>query len=270
MGSWITPLNLTDPSSVDFRAERCQTLHDVVRFVHEKLYAAMFGFGDKAAQSSARSWKLQVKLPMTILVADLGGGLTREPSTSEPLRDRDIASTPFQAFLVGLLDGRIDWTKPRNVSGSGFMSVVGEAMLGPPAETQNLAQPSYAVLAHQYMSFSGRAGYHFSVIEAICSTVGNNKFVQYTFAGGGAGEERRGRRAAFLQQVLSTLGFAVQVKGDLVTARFLRSSGPDTRRLLIRLGQLTLCSRQLDMLMDSDDSPKAYAAAFLESRFEQF
>jgi pyruvate,water dikinase len=238
--------------------------------VHEKLYAAMFGFGEKAARTSSRSWKLKVKLPMTILVADLGGGLLKEPTRDEPLVERNLACTPFREFLAGLLDSRIDWTKPRNVSGSGFMSVVGEAMLGPPAETQDLTQPSFAVLDHQYMSFSVRAGYHFAVIEAICSPVENKNFIQFRFGGGGAGEERRVRRAAFLWQVLTTLGFTVEVKSDLVTARFLKSSERETGRLLRSLGQLTLCSRQLDMLMDTDDSPRIYAAAFLENRFEQF
>jgi pyruvate,water dikinase len=270
IGCRITPLNLTDPSLVTFRAERCQTLHDLVRFVHEKLYAAMFGFGEQAARSSVRSWKLEVKLPLTILVADLGGGLVEEPSQGEQLLERHIASTPFQAFLAGLLDSRIDWRKPRNVSGSGFMSVMGEAMLAAPAEAQDLEQPSFAVLARQYMNFSARAGYHFAVIEAICSAVENKNYIQYRFGGGGAGEERRLRRAAFLWQVLSSLGFNVQVNSDLVTARYLKLSEPDTLRLLRNLGQLTLCSRQLDMLMDSDDAPRVYAAGFLDNRFEQF
>jgi hypothetical protein len=70
--------------------------------------------------------------------------------------------------------------------------------------------------------------------------------------------------------VLSSLGFNVQVNSDLVTARYLKLSEPDTLRLLRTLGQLTLCSRQLDMLMDSDDAPRVYAAGFLDNRFEQF
>lgn len=270
IGAWITPLHLTDPMSENFRADNCRTLHDLVRFVHEKLYSVMFGFGEKAARGFALSWKLQTDLPMAILVTDLGGGLTREPSKGELLRDNDISNVPFRVFLEGLLDKRIDWTKPRAVSGSGFMSVVGEGLTGPPAESQGLAQPSFVVLAHQYMSFSSRAGYHFSVIEAICSSLENKNFIHYTFGGGGAGEERRIRRAAFLRQVLTNLGFAVQVKGELVTARFLKTSESETRRLLTGLGRLTMCSRQLDMLMDSESSPGYYAAAFLDNQFGRF
>ena len=270
METWITPLNLTDPSADSFRAGECRTLHDLVRFIHEKLYAVMFNFGEKASRKSVRSWKLGIRLPIEVLVTDLGGGLNRKPALGETLCEGDIACQPFQVFLEGLKDPRIDWTKPRSISGTGFMSVVGASMTGPPPDTQDLMRPSFVVLAHQYMSFSVRAGYHFSVIEAVCSSVENKNFIQYRFGGGGAAEERRVRRASFLWQVLSRLGFTVQIKGDLVSARVLKAPEPETSQMLQHLGRLTLCSRQLDMLMDSDDSPGVFATAFLEGRFDQF
>ncbi|MBI4861821.1 MAG: hypothetical protein HY815_16415 [Candidatus Riflebacteria bacterium] len=266
----IVPLDLTDPASPDFRADRCRTLHDLVRFVHEKLYEVMFGFGERAARTSETSWKLKVNLPLSIHVTDLGGGLLRVPGHGEELEQRDISCSPFRSLLEGLTDLRIDWAKPRAVSAGGFMSVLAASMTGPPAEARNLDLPSFAVIDHQYLSFSARAGYHFSVIETVCSAVDSKNFIQYRFGGGGAGEERRVRRATFLWRVLTALGFIVQLNGDLVSAKLFKVPEPEIQDRLKTLGRLTLCSRQLDMLMDSDSSPEMFASDFLADRFERF
>ena len=39
---------------------------------------------------------------------------------------------------------------------------------------------------------------------------------------------------------------------------------------LVALGRLTMCTRQLDMLMDSDASPDFFARAFLADEMEKF
>jgi hypothetical protein len=36
------------------------------------------------------------------------------------------------------------------------------------------------------------------------------------------------------------------------------------------MGRLTMCSRQLDMLMDSDSSPDFFAGAFLSGDMDKF
>jgi hypothetical protein len=66
------------------------------------------------------------------------------------------------------------------------------------------------------------------------------------------------------------MNFEIHTRGDLLTAR-LEKPGLDL--LLDRmaaLGRLTMCSRQLDMLMDSDSSPLYFSKAFIAEDFTKF
>jgi len=44
----VTPLNLVDPSSDEFRPEACVTFHDITRFSHEKAMTEMFDLAGAA------------------------------------------------------------------------------------------------------------------------------------------------------------------------------------------------------------------------------
>ncbi len=60
------------------------------------------------------------------------------------------------------------------------------------------------------------------------------------------------------------------MKGDLLTARLDKYTHDTTQARLVDLGRLTMCARQLDMLMDDDSRPDFFAAAFLASEWEKF
>ena len=215
----IAPLRLTDPRARDFRPADCRTLHDVTRFVHEKLYEAMFGFGDTARRALPDASRLACDLPIEIHVFDVGGGLAPGAGQDGPIRCEEITSVPMRSFLEGLMDPRVRSSQPRPVSVRGFLSVLGESISGPPAEALGVGGASFAVISEPYMNFSTKAGYHFSTVDTYCGRTQSRNYVHLRFAGGGAAEERRIRRVRFLSWVLSRMEFEVQVQGDVLTAR---------------------------------------------------
>ena len=266
----VTPLHLTDPAAPNFRPSGCQSLHDITRFVHEKVYEVMFRFGEMTAGSRQSSFKLDVRLPLDIRVLDLGGALSDGSAQKGLLKPQDVVSAPIQAFLEGLMDGRIKWDQPRPVSARGFLSVLGQSMAGPPAHIQKVGSVSYVVASDRYMNFSTKAGYHFSTVDVYCGESQNKNYIHFRFAGGGAAIDRRSRRVQFLSEVLSHLDFRIMAMDDLLVARIEKYDRYFICARLTDLGRLTMCCRQLDMLMDSDDSPRFFARAFLNGEMERF
>jgi len=266
----ITPLNLTDPTSPEFSPAGCRSLHDMTRFAHEKLYEIMFRFGDQAAQDHQNSFKLDAHLPLRILMFDVGGGVAEGAGESGVIKPEDILSVPMKAFLEGLLDDRIKWDQPRPVSARGFLSVLGENMAGPPAVSRGVGSASFAVVSDRYMNFSTKAGYHFSTVDVYCGKSINKNYIHFRFEGGGAAPDRRLRRVKFLSEVLSRLDFRVQYQGDFLVARMDKYEHDFICSRLTSLGRLTMCARQLDMLMGSDTMASQMAQAFLKDEMCKF
>lgn len=267
---FVTPLHLTDPGAPDFRPSGCRSLHDVTRFVHEKLYEVMFRFGEMTAGSRQSSYKLDVRLPLDIRILDLGGALRDGQREKGLVNLQDISCVPLKAFMEGLMDGRIQWDQPRPVSARGFLSVLGQSMAGPPAHVQKVGSVSYVVASDRYMNFSTKAGYHFSTVDVYCGEGQNKNYIHFRFAGGGAGIERRSRRVQFLSEVLTELDFRVMAMDDLLVARLDKYDRYFICARLTDLGRLTMCCRQLDMLMESDESARFFARAFLRGELERF
>ncbi len=270
LAALVTPLRLTDPGAPEFAPEGCRSLHDITRFVHEKAYEVMFHYGDLAHQDRQNSKRLKARLPIVVRVFDVGGGLSERSIDPEEVRPDEIESVPLQAFLAGMLDEGIRWYLPRPVSVRGFLSVLGESLAGPPAEARDIGRLSYAIISDRYLNFSTKAGYHFSTVDTYCGNSQNKNYVHFRFAGGAADAARRGRRVRFLSAILEALDFKVRARGDLLTARLDKYGAETIRARLTDLGRLTLCARQLDMLMDSDGSPDFFARAFLAGQWEKF
>jgi pyruvate,water dikinase len=270
MARFVTPLALTDPASPDFHPNNCRSLHDVTRYVHEKAFEAMFHYGDIASVNDDSSARLEANLPIRVEIFDVGGGISPAASAQTSVRPEHILSVPMRAFLEGLLEPRIRWDLPRPVSVRGFLSVLGEGMAGLPADASEIGRVSYAIISDRYMNFSTKAGYHFSTIDTYCGKSVNKNYIHFRFVGGAAVEERRRRRVQFLSNVVTALDFAVQVKGDTLVARLDKYSAEDIQSRLVSLGRLTLCARQLDMLMDNESSSDIFARAFLAGEWHKF
>jgi pyruvate,water dikinase len=266
----VTPLSLVDPADPMFTPDGCRSLHDVTRYVHERVFETMFHYGDRVAGSHRDALKLRARLPIDVLVFDVGGGVSDGSGRSGSLDPREIVSVPMNAFLAGLLDDRIRWDQPRPVSMRGFFSVLGETMAAPPAEAQELGRASYAVISDSYMNFSTKAGYHFSTVDTFCERSRNKNYIHFRFAGGAADQTRRARRVRFVSAVLGDLDFRVSARADLLGARLDKCDRETIRARLTDLGRLTLCVRQMDMLMDSDEAPERFARAFLAGEWHRF
>jgi pyruvate,water dikinase len=283
----VTPLSLTDPGAPDFTPAACRSLHDLTRYVHEKTFEVMFRCGD-AASTDMRARVLAERLPFTVHVFDVGGGLRDEPASADALRQPepghsasqdashdvvrvdDIACAPLRAFLAGLMDTRVRWDRPRPVSARGFLAVLGERMAGMPGEALDVGGASYAIIADRYMNFSTKAGYHFSTIDTYCGRSLNKNYIHFRFTGGAADEARRLRRIRFVQNVLVALDFRVQTRSDLLVARLDKFDREAIISRLTVLGRLTICCRQLDMLMDAETSPDFFSRAFLADDMGRF
>jgi pyruvate,water dikinase len=266
----VSPLRLTNPSGPDFTPDCCQSLHDITRFVHEKVFGVMFHFGDLAESDRDNAVRLEESLPFKVLVYDVGGGLDAGVQPLGAATREQICSIPLRAFLDGLLEARMVWNQPRPVSGRGFLSVLGESMAGPPPDVQRIGRTSYAVISDRYLNFSTKAGYHFSTVDTYCGASLNKNYIHFRFAGGAARADRRERRVRFLQIVLDALDFSTRPRGDILVARLEKYEREAIELRLRALGRLTIVTRQLDMLMDSDASPDFFARAFLEDRLESF
>ncbi len=270
IAQWVTPLHLVDPASPGFTPMGCKSLHDITRFAHEKLFEAMFHLGKKTAETQVVAARLAARLPYDVWILDLGGGLTHGMETPGQVFPSDILSFPMKAFLDGFLDPRIRWDQPRAVSGRGFLSVLGESMAGLPPEVRGVGKASFAAVSDRYMNFSTQAGYHFNTVDTYCGQSLNKNYIHFRFTGGGAQEARRARRCRFLSSVLTGLGFKVQCRQDVIVARLEKYDREFLSSRLVELGRLTLCARQLDMLMDTDASADFFAKAFLSGEMERF
>lgn len=72
---WVAPLNLTDSKSGDFKPESCRTMHDIIRFCHEKAVETII---DLNSQFKKRFKLFKHQLvgvtPFQMKIIDLGEG----------------------------------------------------------------------------------------------------------------------------------------------------------------------------------------------------
>jgi pyruvate,water dikinase len=265
----VLRLNLTDPMSLSFRPSRCRSLHDIIRFCHEKAVAALFDTSDRQVASLGRrplTLKTGVSLPFVVL--DLGGSIDPESCSGGTVAPDDIRCRPFQALWRGVTTPGVSWAGRPAVSLRGFASVVmaQQASVGPRA----LGDHNYIVVSPDYLNMNTRLAYHFAMIDAWVEDTPENNFVNFRFRGGGASAERRDLRVRFLKEVLLRSGFGVDRRGDLVTAWLRRYPRNPSEDGLTLLGQLMGCARQLDMLMDGEAAVKHYVERFLRRDYQAF
>ena len=256
----IAPLNLSDPSSPAFTVENCLTIHDFLRFCHEKAVAELIDFHVSGrVKAGANAPVLALELPIRIRVLDIGGGI-KTPGIREIPPD-EVNSRPLIAILRGLMDQDFWSQEPVPFGMRDLLSGITRPLLGnnPGYSGENLA-----IVSDQYCNLSLRLGYHFNIIDCYLSADSDDNYVYFRFAGGFAEPRKRRRRAEMIAQVLAGLYFKVEMKGDLVLGKVKMVEPEHMESILVHLGQLVAFTRQLDVKMADEEAVDTYFARFLE------
>ncbi|HDZ76162.1 MAG TPA: hypothetical protein ENH42_01985, partial [Desulfobacteraceae bacterium] len=260
---FISPLALVDPQSPSFVPESCRSLHDLIRFTHEKAMSEMFSIGDRRSTGRG-SRRLVSDLPLTVHILDVGGGLLESAGPGPEISVDDIRSRPFRALWQGLAHPDIDWAGHGHFDWKTFDTV---AIAGGVAPRESAALATYAVVSEDYFNLNMRFGYHFAVVDALCGPRNAVNYIALRFAGGGGDFSGRSARITFLAEVLGRLGFAVQVRGDLLDARVSGLDVPEMEKTLDMLGRLLGATRLLDMVLRDSDPVAGFVADFFAGRY---
>jgi pyruvate,water dikinase len=264
----IIPLNLVDPKSPEFVPKSCKTVHDIMRLIHELSYAELFQLSDLATDYGSISVRLDAPIPLELFIIDLGRGIgdaVRDPHKVTP---DEITSVPFAAVLKGMLHDDLRGMEPKPVNLRGFFSVMSQQILtAPNMGGERFGDRSYAIISDQYLNFSSRVGYHYSILDTFCGPSPVKNHVNFQFKGGAADDVRRNRRARLIRRILEELGFIVEVTADRVTGRLLKQEQSILTEKLDHLGRLLIFTRQMDMLMATEESVNHLAECFLKGDY---
>lgn len=259
----VVPLNLLDPHSPRFAPSECRSLHDVVRFIHEKALAEMMNLPEfMDGRTEKAGLMVRDRLPFDLRLLPLGSGIEGTGESAQVTLGQ-VTSVPARALLSGMADPDLRREGPRPLDASGFLSVVSGSLAG----DAGLGEPAWALISDRYLLLSVRLAYHFTTVEAFAGPRSEENRIRFLFKGGAADEVRRQRRARFLAGVLDALGFQVRRKGDLVTALFGRGTQGETAAKLEQVGRLLSCAGQLDMVMASDRQVGWYVEGFLKGDY---
>ncbi|MEJ2037999.1 MAG: PEP/pyruvate-binding domain-containing protein [Desulfosarcinaceae bacterium] len=262
----IAPLNLTDHREENFTPRGCRTIHDIIRFAHEKAMQAMFRISDDARNEHSIAVPLRIQLPVNIYLIDLGGGLkTDRPAKAARLED--LTSIPLNALLEGMTDRKVQWSHDVGATWSDFASVLAGSLTHASGSGENMGGPNYALVSQYYLNLNSHLGYHFTTIDTYCGPVINDNYLTFHFKGGAADLARRTRRAALLSEILKRLGFKVELKMDLVHGRMKKYAPDQLAATLKMLGRLLGAVNLLDMVLSDDHQVQWYADEFFKGNY---
>jgi pyruvate, water dikinase len=258
----ISPLNLIDTHSDNFKPGRCRTYHDITRYIHQKAVERLIDLSENYQKYHDRMPKrLKSEIPLGIMVIDVENG-TDAPREARSVSVEQIKSLPLKALLEGLSESGMWGTDPAPVNLSSFMSSVTKTFSGGPMGMPNKMSRNLAVVSREYMNLNLRLGYHFNIVDAFIGDALNDNYIYFRFLGGVTDLVRRSRRVKFIAEVLDQFDFRVEVHGDLVVGRLKKNSKERMYCTMKVLGGLIGYTRQLDVSMDSEARVARYYSDF--------
>ncbi|MEJ2695497.1 MAG: PEP/pyruvate-binding domain-containing protein [Candidatus Sulfobium sp.] len=265
---YISPLNLVDPLLDDFVPERCKTIHDILRFMHEKSVAELVDsarYGTSMLKKQA-AIKLDLPIPAGIIVIDIGGGLSVPPGREKATLEQ-ITSVPLRAIVKGMMHPGVWHSHAVSLKVNDFLSSM-MRMSDITAGDNEYVGYNVAVASGEYMNLSLRFGYHFNMIDCYCSENTRNNHLYFRFVGGATDIVKRSRRIELLAAILREYGFNIKSKGDLIIARLANISREELAGLLDQTGRLIAFTRQLDAVLNDDSDVELYSRNFIEGNYE--
>ena len=261
-------LSLTDPESPDFTPEGCRSLHDMVRFCHEKSVEQMFSLVDKKGRGMGAAKELKSDLPLVMYILDLGKGLVPNSAKKRYVTPQDITSQPMKSLWTGLSDPMVQWSKElTHIDWDEF-----DRMSAGIFSINSKLLASYGIIAEDYLHLMIRFGYHFSVVDSICGQNAGANYVHFKFQGGGSELKNRLLRLKFIYSVLEHYGFEIETRGDMLDATCSRISEKETCSLLGKLGYLLAFTRLMDMRLQGEEQVEPEVQLFIQNaeRFDGY
>jgi len=263
--NFCAKLKLTDPNDTSFIPEACRSLHDIIRFTHETAVQEMFLTGNRKGGRKKGAKKLISHMPMLFYVIDVGQGFKTGRNNEKILKPEDIASEPMNAILKGLSHPEISWDETAHFDWEEYDKVV---MAGGIISADSPRFGSYAIVSKDYANINFRFGYHFAIIDTICSDSKEDNYILFRFSGGGGSPSGRLLRACFLEKILTRLGFMVEIKSDLVDAEFKNGSLSVMKETLDIIGRLLGATKLMDMYLKENSQLETIIDDFMNGRYD--
>ena len=268
--NFCAKLKLTNPESKSFVPEACRSLHDIIRFTHETAMKEMFLMGNRKGSRKKGAKRLISDIPMLFYLLDVGSGIKDVPKTKDQkdanfLTPENIASIPMNALFKGLSNPKICWSETTHFDWEEYDRIV---MAGGIISADSPMFGSYAVLSKEYLNVNLRFGYHFVIIDTICSSSKEDNYILFRFSGGGGNPVGRSLRVSFIKEILTRLGFLVVVKSDLIDAKFMHGSLKTMEKTLDILGRLLGATKLMDMYLKETVGLEILVDDFMNGRYD--
>ncbi|MFH1217335.1 MAG: PEP/pyruvate-binding domain-containing protein [Pseudomonadota bacterium] len=263
--SFIFPLKLINPTDPSFTPENCRSLHDIIRYVHEKALLAMFDQAGRRSSKKREHFLLETSLPLALYILDVGGGTSHVNEESNKLNENNLLSVPLKSLLKGLTHPGVNWGQHAHFDWKNFSEIImGDGIVS----NQDSSFASYAIVSGDYLNLNMRFGYHFAILDCLCGPIAEENYIMLRFAGGGGNFSGVTLRLYFISEILKRHGFSIITKGDLLDGRLLRYNEFIIEERLDMVGRLLGATKLMDMILTDENMALSMVEEFMNGKYD--